>query len=304
MKIFLAGLAIGLLCGCRPQPVKPASAQSPTNYPPLTVRRAKFTRDQAGSERPSRTNRLEWAVSIAEFPEKAIERYGLAELFAEVPEKNDLILEETGRSPLMQLARADSNIVLSLRASVFAGAASVEAATNLLEYFKQTPGTDVLTFRPAYTVGSDKAQVHVGNNIPVLTGASSNSSPSTPFTTNLAFGHTITMQLLGSTSNGILVRTAARSEQFDGYVRDEKQPGNQYQVGGAPIFGLSVLGTRTELRTNEVLLLGSPTHISVRKIVEKVPVLSDIPGLSRIFTKTQMETNYLRRVVFIWPIPQ
>ena len=298
--VILLGL---LLCGCGRKPAPPAAV--PTGFPSVIIRRAAFLREGGLNDKAAvPTNAVAWGVTIVQFSDDAIERHGMANLFAEAPETNDVISGETQLSSLMTLARGDTNIILSLRAGVFSGFCSRESASILLEHFKRAPETEVLSLPQVTTTGTNLGQASIVNSLTVFTGAASNSSPRTPFVTNLWFGHTITLQRVGVGPQAMMIQAVVRSESFEGYARNERDRMSQYQTGFPPMFDLSVYGTRAEMRSNEVLLLGSATGASVRTMIDRVPLLSEIPAVGRLFTKVQKETNYFRRVVFITPLTE
>jgi type II secretory pathway component GspD/PulD (secretin) len=296
-------LLLALISACGRNALPPVAAAAKTPPPQLPIKAAKFLDAAAppGSSTSAATNLIHWEVLIAEFSQDAIEQHGLMALFDRAVEKNGIISEEIPRSHLVATAQAASNILLNLSAGVYAGICSADAASNLVSYFQRTTGVDLLTYPQAMTSGTNQAQLYVGNNIPVLIGASSNASPATPFLTNFSFGPTVTLRPLFSNPNILQLQVAARFDEFGGYSHDDKNPRSQLTIGQAPIFNVSVLGTRTALSTNEVLLLGSPTITNVRKTIERVPTLSDIPAIGRLFTRTHVETNFVRRLLIIIP---
>ena len=309
MKQICAALlilsALFVLCGCGRNAIPPAAAAASQTPPPpqLSIQSAQFLEhaDSPTSVATVATNRIRWKVVIAEFAESAIEQHGLKQLFDKPAEKNTIISEEIPRSHLVTMARADSNIVLTLSAGVYAGVCTIETASNLATHFKQTAGVDILTQPQVTTSGTNQAQLYVGNNIPVVTGASTNANPRTPFMTNLSFGHTVTPRVLSFTPDTVQLEAVARFDEFRGYSRDYQPRPSPPSFGDSPIFDVTVLGTRTVLKTNQVLLLGSPPMMNIRKTIDRIPRLSDIPGIGRLFTKTHIETNFVRRLVIIIP---
>ena len=194
-QICTASLALFILvtlCACGRQAIPPAATAAPQTPPPLIpIQRAKFLDrvHEADSTTNTGTNRIRWEVRIAEFSEAAIEQHGLKHLFDQAPQNNLVISEEIARSHLISMARGNTNIGLHLTAGVHAGTCSPAVASNLVTYFGQTAGVDLLTYPQATTSGTNQARLYVGNNMPVVTGVSKNANSMTPLMTNLSFGH-------------------------------------------------------------------------------------------------------------------
>ncbi len=275
---------------------QPGSASVPIHPAPFHERNE--TAGDVAPVAPAPTNVVRWDVTIARIPEESIGQYGLAQFFARAAETNEVISAEVDNNVLSQLARGDTNIVFDSRAAVIAGTCDFTVASNLLDQL-QRDGRDVISLPQAVTVGTNLGKVESVNSLTIFTGASSNSNRSTPFVTNLWFGHTVSVELQGFSSTGLVVQAAARDNRFRGYDRDEKEWVSQYMIGHRPIFGLTVLGTRTTLQTNEVLLLGSTTDFEVTKMISRVPKLSRLPRIGRYFTKVDAQTNFFRTFVVI-----
>src|SRR5687767_12513790 len=70
------------------------------------------------------TNHIVWEFKFAEFKEERIESHGFKAMFGGRGEKNELVREEVERSPMVQLARGNTNVNLTLRAGGYAGIVS------------------------------------------------------------------------------------------------------------------------------------------------------------------------------------
>jgi type II secretory pathway component GspD/PulD (secretin) len=298
-ELILGALLILFSCGCGRQAVAPAAAATAPRaaaVAQLEIRPAKFLEEDgiAGS-RPG-TNLIRWQVNIAEFPEDKIEELGLKHLFEMEGEKNSVTREEIGRSPMAQAARGRTNVTLNLRTGGYAGLGSTEAATNLINLATRTLGVDFLTYPPLFIGGTQKGQAAVSSSITIVLTAAAGGRAA-EFSTNLSVGPTVTLRMRSASGDAVQLEAVARHEQFLGYARNEKTQSELKPP--SPIFDVGIIGTRTDLPLNQVLLLGTPMQMQVMRTVERVPRLSEIPGLGRLFTKTRSQTNFVRQVVII-----
>jgi hypothetical protein len=292
MRIALALLsAISLFafgCGRSAVPMLAAAAPPP---PSLQLKPVSFLAEAASS--PEATNVIvQWDVFIAQFPVDATERLGFAKLFEKIGEKNPVMDGQIAQSDLPQIARAHSNVVLNLASGAYAASCTFEESTNVIDRLQLTPGVDLLSQPKLTTGGTNLAIISVLNSMTVVLGMTGLSGSNAVLTTNISAGPTASLHLVNRFDDKIVIEAAVRIEEFEGY---ENKP------TAHPIFGLTTMGTRTELKTNEVLLLGGPKQMNVTKSVDRVPYLSSIPGFGPLFTKTQMHTNFIRTLVIIRP---
>jgi type II secretory pathway component GspD/PulD (secretin) len=294
MRIALALLsAIPLLAfGCG-RPAVPVMAAAAPPAPNLQLKPVPFLNEVTTS--PESTNVIiQWEVLIADFPVDAAERLGFAKLFETIGEKNAVLDAEKNRSELAQIARAHSNVVLNLAAGAYAASCSFEESTNLIDRLQTTAGVDILSQPKLTTRGTNEAILSVSSSMTVVLAASGKSGSNAFVTTNISVGPTVTVHLVNRSADKVVIETAARLEGFGGYE------GNNADTPH-PIFLVTTMGTRAELNTNEVLLLGGPKQMKVTKSVDRVAYLSDIPGIGRLFTKTQVQTNFIRTLVIVRP---
>ena len=161
MKLFpvLGMVAAIFLCACGRQPVQPAATAAPAPVPQIAIRSLPFVSHavEPAAAATNHTNRITWEVTLARIPEGSIQQLGLGRLFGTVAEKNDLTFQEIDRSPLMQLARQDSNIVLFLRSGVCAGACPPATTSNLLDDLRDASGVEIVDFQRIHTITGQPA---------------------------------------------------------------------------------------------------------------------------------------------------
>jgi Flp pilus assembly secretin CpaC len=296
MKVALAMIAaiffFALGCG-RPATPAVAAASARVPAPTLQLQPVTFLPDPVSS--PETTNVIvQWDVLIAQFPVDAAGRLGVAKLFERIGEKNPVMDGQVAQSELAQIARLNSNIVLNMAAGAYAATCSSEDSTYLINRLTTTAGVDVISQPKLITGGTNHAIISVQNTITLVLGINVKSGSNAVITTNVSLGPTVSLHLVNRTEDRITFEAAARLEEFGGYEPATNDTPH-------PVLNLVTMGTRAELKTNEVLILGGPKRMSVSKTVERVAYLSAIPAIGSLFTKTQMHTNFVRTLVMIRP---
>jgi type II secretory pathway component GspD/PulD (secretin) len=154
-------------------------------------------------------------------------------------------------------------------------------------------GVDIMNPPQIMARGINEVQMQVSDKITLVLGSLDPSDPAAILTTNISVGPTLTMQLLARTGSNLTVEASGRLEEFHGYAEKTDVP--------RPKFSVSAMGTRAELNTNEVLVLGGPMQMNVVKTVDRMAYLSDIPAIGKLFTKVQVRTNFVRTMVILRP---
>jgi Flp pilus assembly secretin CpaC len=294
MRTALALLsALPLLTfGCG-RPAVPVMAAAAPSAPNLQLKPVRFLTEPKSS--PESTNVIvQWEVLIAQFPVDATERLGFTKLFEKIGEKNPVIDGQVVQSELVRVARAHSNVTLNLAAGAYAASCTFEESTNLLDRLHQSAGVDILSQPKLTTRGTNDAVMSTLDAMTLVLGITAKGGSNSVLTTNLLMGPTVSLHLVDRSEDKIVIEVAARLEEFGGYEPNA--------MGAAlPILSVTTMGTRAELNTNEVLLLGGPKRMNVSQSVDRVAYLSDIPGVGRLFTKTQVHTNFVRTLVIVRP---
>lgn len=266
----LSLLFVVLVAACGKQPPPP-----PAPIPPqLPIRAVPFAAEQTNGPDAIR----KWAVKVAQIPLHHIESLGLKPLLDGGGEKNAVITNLAAQSAYPQLAARYTNIILTSKGGAYAGAIPITVATNLISRIESTTGVDVLTPQPIVTTNSLPTETSVIDQLNVIVKR--------PDMEKVHVGLNFRVQSTGST-----LQAAVRLDEFAGYFNE------------APILNSMTLGTRANLQTNEALLVMGPGHFNVTKTVDRVPVLSAIPVLGRLFTATETHTNYHRVMLIVVPAP-
>ena len=300
MRFLLAILAALVLfaLGCGRQTRGPVLAGAPTPAPPqppkIQFQPAPFLTEYPSGADDTNTV-VQWEIILAQFKVDDTERHGLSALFKTAGQKNAVITDEIERSELVGIARANSNVVLNLASGAYAARCTFAESTNLFDYLTKSHGVDVLSQPKVTTRGTNSALMQVANNITIVIDDPNKPDPSAILTTNITVGSSASLRLLGRTNDKIAIEASARLDEFHGYDDTHRKK------IARPNLAISTMGTRAELNTNEVILLGGPIQMHVVKMVDRVPYLSEIPLVGRIFTKQHVHTNFVRTLVIVRP---
>lgn len=234
------------------------------------------------------TNERTWVVKLTSIPTHGFEGVGLKSLVTTAGSKNELIAEIFARSPYHELAKGHTNVTLNARGGVFAAACSMAEVTNLIARLEATAGIDILTPLPIKTSGTNRTEFFINENLPVEMERKGDDW----VTVNFPVGPRVYLRAepVGEKTR---VEAALQMESFHGHAKGPKNP--------SPVLDLSVIGSRVDLEKGEALLMAGPVERSVVQIVDRVPTLSGIPVLGKLFTKRKSQTNEFRYVVIIHP---
>lgn len=292
---------VPLACGPAAPPASPAAAapvKAATNAP---IRPALHLGPEAAPIEEGKGG-YKFEVVIAQIPEANLGQAGLSGFFASAAPANDMMEAARARSEVVQFAHLTNVIVKASTNECYAGTAAAVDAQALLKKLKTMTGVDVLTAPRVSTRAGRKAAVMVQDSQTVAMSFVPNTNGSFHV---IAFGQNTLLRAAPS-GNRTRLEAAVTLDEFGGYVRPAKQVRHmgEKKVLPEPIFGLATAGIRTELGTNEVLILGTGVREQRVEITERIPWLGALPVLGdRIFTRHRVQTNRVRQVIFVTPQP-
>jgi hypothetical protein len=288
--LLAASSILLLVFGCSDKPVPPAVATALTAPPQLLIRRV----PRLALERTHLDGACAksiWEIRVAEFRESQIENLRLKNLFDQLAQKNSDHLSEDA---FVQLAGRETNITLNIRSAVHPGICSSDTASNLLQALAIAAGVDVLT-APAITLSGSKAgQVRVAESFTVILEAGAPGR--NPRAANLTKGFVSDLRVLGSHGEADVLEFDSSLRQFKGY---SDPPNSHGKAAAHPILDLAAVRSVAELLPGEMLLLATAPEERVTITEERVPRLSDIPVIGKLFIKRASETNRLRQVIMV-----
>ena len=172
---------------------------------------------------------------------------------------------------------------------------SIEFGT-LLQALAGAANTNILSTPSIMTLDNEEAEILVGQNVPFITGSStdSGSGVSNPFTT-------VTRQDIGLT-----LRVTPHIHDGD-VVRLEIYQESSNLVADSNVEAQDVITNKRSIQTTiladngETIVLGGLVEDDVTESESKVPLLGDIPYLGRLFRSTRTRHGKRNLMVFLQP---
>ena len=162
----------------------------------------------------------------------------------------------------------------------------------LINALQADSNSNVLSTPSLMVLDNEEASILVGNNIPVVTGSVTGDNNSNPFTT------------VKREDVGVKLRVTPQINEAD-TIRL-----NIYQEVSAlaPSAGArDVITTKREIKTTiqvndgDTIILGGLTSEELNEVVNKVPLLGDIPLLGKLFTSRDVSKKKRHLAVFLKP---
>ncbi|MCH8544795.1 MAG: type II secretion system secretin GspD [Alcanivorax sp.] len=168
---------------------------------------------------------------------------------------------------------------------------------GFLQALASTTNVNLLSTPSILTLENQEASIIVGQNVPFVTGQSSStgSGVDNPF-------QTIQRQDVGVT---LIVTPSLAGE---GTVRLElEQETSAVQAAAEGVNSVDLITSKRSIKTTvladdgETIVLGGLIQDDVRRVVRKVPLLGDIPGLGVLFRSTSDTREKRNLIVFLRP---
>lgn len=156
--------------------------------------------------------------------------------------------------------------------------------------------TNILSTPSILTLDNQQAEILVGSNVPFITGQSTSASSSTsnPFTT-------IERQDIGLT-----LKITPQINEGDAITLDILQEvetiAESTTVANDIVTNKRSIKTKVLVEDETILVLGGLVSDDVQQLVNKVPILGDIPLLGGLFSTTTDQVIKRNLMVFIHPV--
>jgi general secretion pathway protein D len=168
----------------------------------------------------------------------------------------------------------------------------------LLALLDQRTGVNILSTPTIVTANHHEATITVGENIPYIKESQiSNAVPSTPLTTN-TFDYKdvgVTLKLTPHISRGGLVRMEIDS------TYTQVVPGATGTSVNTPTTSKRAEKTVVTMQNGATVVIGGLISDQKSDVVQKVPLLGDIPLIGFLFTNTSTTINKTNLLLFITP---
>ena len=156
--------------------------------------------------------------------------------------------------------------------------------------------TNILSTPSILTLDNQEAEILVGSNVPFITGQSTSSASSTedPFTT-------IERQDIGLTLKITPQINAGDAITLD-ILQEIETIAEATTVANDIVTNKRSIKTKVLVEDETILVLGGLISDDVQQLVNKVPLLGDIPLLGSLFRSTTDQTTKRNLMVFIHPV--
>ncbi len=165
----------------------------------------------------------------------------------------------------------------------------------LVQAFAGDAETNILSTPSLLTLDNEKATIHVGENVPFVTGqytTSSGDSSTTPFQTIERHDVGIKLTVTPQINEGDTIKLEIEQEV------SSVVPGT---VGNDLITNKRTLETTILVDDKQTIVLGGLIKDNLNETVSKVPLLGDIPVLGLLFRNTSTTTNKTNLMIFLRP---
>jgi len=216
---------------------------------------------------------------------------------------------DSGKTPLVATNFGDAGSSLtSLLAGIASGTPSLSSGLTLGGYGKvsgndfaflvqalqSVSNANLLSTPSIMTLDNQEAEIIVGQNVPFVTGSTSSTSNSNPFTTIQREDIGTTLKVIPHVQDGKFVRLEV--EQSTESVESTAVEGQADLITNKRSIKTQILA-----EDGEIIMLGGLIRDAVQETQSKVPFLGDIPILGWLF-RSSSETHVKQNlIVFIKP---
>lgn len=182
----------------------------------------------------------------------------------------------------------------------FLGGATTAAGGDLgvlLQALATTSNANLLSTPSVMTLDNEEAEFVVGQNVPFLTGTTTSSTTTNPFTTISRQDVGVTLKVKPQINDDGSVRLKVNQEVSSLVPSD-----NPLASGAADrITNKRSINTTILVGDGETIVLGGLIQDDVQESVSKVPLLGDIPILGALFRSKQLTKTKRNLLVFLRP---
>lgn len=159
----------------------------------------------------------------------------------------------------------------------------------MLQAISSNSSSNILATPSIMTLDNQEASFIVGDEVPVLTGATSSSSNDNPF------------QTIERREIGIKLKVTPQINEGDAVqlVIEQEVSNIKGKTSVDVIFATRSVKTTVLAKSGETIVIGGLIDEKVTESVEKVPLLGDIPWLGNLFKSTKSSTEKRNLMIFL-----
>ncbi len=164
----------------------------------------------------------------------------------------------------------------------------------LLKAISADAENNILSTPTIVTLDNQEAEIIVGSNVPFVTGTQLSSNNDNPFQTIERKDIGLTLKVTPQISKGDTIQLE---------LQQEVSSLNTTAVAGASDITTNkrALSTTVLVENGQTLVLGGLIDDQTQEVVEKVPLLGDIPGIGRLFQHRKTSKRKRNLVIFLRP---
>ncbi|OOV87635.1 type II secretion system secretin GspD [Oceanospirillum linum] len=167
----------------------------------------------------------------------------------------------------------------------------------LVQALATTSNANLLSTPSVMTLDNEEAEFVVGQNVPFLTGTTTSSTTTNPFTTISREDVGVTLKVKPQINDDDSVRLEVLQEVSSLVASD-----NPLATGSADrITNKRSIDTTILVSDGETIVLGGLIQDDIQESVSKVPLLGDIPLIGALFRSTQITKTKRNLLVFLRP---
>lgn len=159
----------------------------------------------------------------------------------------------------------------------------------IIQALKSNTATNLLSTPSIMTMDNQEAEIIVGQNVPFVTGQTSSSTNTNPFTTITREDVGVTLKVIPHIHDGEAIRLEVEATA--------ESVSNTTVAGSADLItNKRSIKTMILSENRETIVLGGLIRDDVREVVSKVPLLGDIPLLGWLFrskSTNQVKSNLM-----------
>lgn len=165
----------------------------------------------------------------------------------------------------------------------------------LLRALASTSDANILSTPSVITLDNQEAKILVGSNIPLITGQSTGSSSSTenPFTTFERQDIGVTLKITPQINRGDAITLDI--------LQEVESVADTTATAQDVVTNKRSISTKVLVEDNAMLVLGGLISDEVSEVVDKVPLLGDLPLVGGLFRSTTDRRTRRNLMVFIHP---
>ncbi|OMH32779.1 type II secretion system secretin GspD [Motiliproteus sp. MSK22-1] len=161
----------------------------------------------------------------------------------------------------------------------------------LIKAFTRDSDTNVLSTPVLMTMDNEQASIHVGQNVPILTGSTAGANNGNPFQTVERKDIGIKLDVEPQINEGSMVQLKIKQEVSS----------LENESASDIILKKRVIDTTVMIENGATIVLGGLVDDDVQQKSDKVPLLGDLPGIRRVFKSDRTKRNRKNLMVFIRP---